>query len=50
MNLLMAGIVDRFDFQFLGAQAEDFESDSDQFASGTRGKGVLNATVKLKSG
>ncbi|KAK8046184.1 cytochrome P450 [Apiospora saccharicola] len=49
MNVLMAGLVDRFDFQFRDARAEDFESDSDQFALGTRGKGVLNATVCRKS-
>ncbi|RYP40757.1 hypothetical protein DL767_001475 [Monosporascus sp. MG133] len=49
MNLLVAGLVDRFDFQFLDARAEDFECDSDQFALGTRGKGVLNATVSRRN-
>lgn len=48
MYLLIAGLVDRFDFRYLNARAGDFECDSDQFAIGTRGKGVLNAIVSQR--
>ncbi|XDG06281.1 hypothetical protein ABKA04_005896 [Annulohypoxylon sp. FPYF3050] len=50
MYLLVANLVDRYDFRYLNAQAEDFECDSDQFAIGTSGKGVLKATVSLRDG
>ncbi|OTB06228.1 hypothetical protein M426DRAFT_72312 [Hypoxylon sp. CI-4A] len=50
MYLLVAILVDRLDFQFFDAKAEDFECDSDQFAIGTKGKGVLKATVSLFGG
>lgn len=50
MYLLVANLVDRFDFGYLNARAKDFECDSDQFAIGTRGKGVLEATVSLRDG
>ncbi|KAI1495963.1 cytochrome P450 [Biscogniauxia marginata] len=50
MYLLVAGLVDRFDFRYLNARADDFECDSDQFAIGTKGKSVLEATVSLRSG
>ncbi|GAW17294.1 hypothetical protein ANO14919_067490 [Xylariales sp. No.14919] len=47
--LLVAGLVDRFDFRYPDARAEDFEITSDQFAIGTKGKGVLKATVSLRN-
>ncbi|KAI1113889.1 cytochrome P450 [Nemania sp. NC0429] len=50
MNLLMAGLIDRFDFDFQNAKPDDFEPDSDQFTIGTKGKGVLNATVSVSGG
>lgn len=48
LYLLLAGLVDRFDFDYINAQAEDFECNSDQFAIGTKGKGVLKATVTVR--
>ncbi|KAF7889348.1 uncharacterized protein EAF01_010841 [Botrytis porri] len=45
MYLLLAALVQRFDFQFEGATSKDFECESDQFIIGTSGKGVLNAVV-----
>ncbi|KAI0428311.1 cytochrome P450 [Xylaria sp. FL1042] len=50
MYLLVAGLVDRFDFQYPNARAGDFECNSDQFAIGTKGKGVLEATASVRSG
>ncbi|ROV86947.1 hypothetical protein VMCG_10772 [Cytospora schulzeri] len=47
MYLVLATLVQRFDFQFTRAKAEDFECDSDQFVIGTKGKGQLEAFVKL---
>ncbi|KAI1827638.1 cytochrome P450 [Xylaria intraflava] len=47
MNLLVAGLVTRFDFRFPTARADDFECISDQFVVGTKGKGVLDATVSV---
>ena len=45
MYMVLAALVQRFDFQFEGAKAEDFECTSDQFIIGTSGKGVIKATV-----
>lgn len=43
MYIIIAALVQRFDFRFEGASAEDFEPYSDEFIIGTRGKGVLMA-------
>ncbi|RYO91541.1 hypothetical protein DL764_008276 [Monosporascus ibericus] len=45
MYMIVAALAQHFDFQFEGATAEDFECTSDQFAVGTKGKGMLIATV-----
>ncbi|KAI2776210.1 cytochrome P450 [Daldinia loculata] len=45
LYLVIATLVYRYNFQFQGATAEDFECISDQFAIGTKGKGILNAIV-----
>ncbi|KAI0506709.1 trichodiene oxygenase [Xylaria bambusicola] len=49
LYLLLSGLVDRFDFHYLNSRAEDFECNSDQFAIGTKGKGVLEATVSVRN-
>ncbi|KAF7950152.1 hypothetical protein EAE96_007447 [Botrytis aclada] len=43
--MLLAALVQRFDFQFEGVTSKNFECESDQFIIGTSGKGVLNAVV-----
>lgn len=48
MYLRIAGLVDRFDFRYLNARAEDFKCNSDQFAIGRQGKSVLEVTVSLR--
>lgn len=45
MYIVISTIIPRFDFKFQGVTARDLECDSDQFAIGTRGKGVMYATV-----
>ncbi|KAI1137268.1 cytochrome P450 [Hypoxylon sp. FL0543] len=50
LYLALAALVQRFDFQFKGAKAEDFECDSDQFVVGTKGKGLLEAHVSIHEG
>ena len=45
MYIFLADLAQRFDFHFEEASAEDFECESDQFAIGTKGKGVLKATI-----
>lgn len=50
MYLAIATLVERFDFQFEDAVAEDFECSSDQFAVGTNSLGSLKATVRLSKG
>lgn len=45
MYLVLAPLVQRFDFQFEGTSAEGFECESDQFIIGTKTRGVLNAFV-----
>ncbi|KAI0850418.1 hypothetical protein F5Y00DRAFT_233277 [Daldinia vernicosa] len=42
---VISTLIYRYNFQFQGAIAEDFECISDQFAIGTSGRGILNATV-----
>ncbi|RFU78097.1 cytochrome p450 [Trichoderma arundinaceum] len=48
--LVLAALVLKFDFDYQGATAADFEVASDEFAIGTRGKGVLNAIVTSVDG
>lgn len=48
LYLVIATLVQKFTFEFVGAKAEDFRCVSDQFVVGTRGKGVLNARVKVR--
>ncbi|KAF7891360.1 uncharacterized protein EAF02_001685 [Botrytis sinoallii] len=45
MYMLLAALVQRFDFHFEGVASKDFKCESDQFIIGTSGKGVLNAFV-----
>ncbi|KAI1761930.1 cytochrome P450 [Hypoxylon sp. FL1150] len=45
MYILIATLVQRYDFKYQGAVAEDFLCVSDQFAIGTKSQGVLRATV-----
>lgn len=48
MYLALATLVQRFTFDFVGAKAEDFQCESDQFVIGTKGRGVLKAHVRLR--
>lgn len=50
MYLILCAFVQRFNFQFVDASAEDFECDSDQFIIGTKGRGVLKAFVTSREG
>ncbi|PQE06880.1 Trichodiene oxygenase protein [Rutstroemia sp. NJR-2017a BVV2] len=43
MYMLLAALVQRFNFRFEGLTSKDFECESDQFIIGTSGKGVLKA-------
>ncbi|KAH8897331.1 cytochrome P450 [Thozetella sp. PMI_491] len=45
MYLLLATLVQKFDFEFVDRCAEDFECTSDQFLIGTKSRGVLKARV-----
>lgn len=45
MYLSFVALVQGFDFDFKGAEVEDFECESDQFAIGTKGKGALKANA-----
>lgn len=47
LYMALAALVQQFNFDFVGASAEDFECVSDQFVIGTRGKGILNARARL---
>jgi len=47
MYMVIAALAQRFDFEFEGAKAEDFECSSDQFIIGTSGKGVIKTTATL---
>lgn len=49
MYLALAALVQGFDFKFEDAKAEDFEFESDQFAIGTKGKGLLRAHVRIRA-
>ncbi|KAI0146123.1 trichodiene oxygenase [Xylariaceae sp. FL1272] len=48
MYLLVAALVDRFNFEMKNVSAEDLVCDSDQFAVGTKSRGVLNANVSIR--
>ncbi|KAI1318870.1 cytochrome P450 [Xylariaceae sp. FL0255] len=48
MYLIIATLINRFDFKYPDATAEDFLAASDQFAIGTKGKGNLNAVVSVR--
>ncbi|XDG05685.1 hypothetical protein ABKA04_005300 [Annulohypoxylon sp. FPYF3050] len=50
MYLVLAALVQRFDFQFEDSKAEDFECESDQFTIGTKGKGLLKAHINILEG
>ncbi|KAG9241457.1 trichodiene oxygenase [Calycina marina] len=45
MYLIVASLVQKFDFRFNNATAKDFECESDQFVICTRGRGVLKSFV-----
>ncbi|KAI0024381.1 cytochrome P450 [Xylariomycetidae sp. FL0641] len=45
MYILVAALVQRFDFEYHGARTEDFLCNSDNFAIGTPSDGVLYATA-----
>jgi hypothetical protein len=45
MHLVLAALVERFNFQFEDISAEDFECNGDQFVIGTRGQSVLKAVA-----
>lgn len=49
MYLVMAILVQRYDFEFQGVTARDLEVESDQFAIGTRSQGVVHATASIHS-
>ncbi|KAI0899294.1 cytochrome P450 [Annulohypoxylon nitens] len=48
--LVLAALVQRFNFQFEDSKAEDFECESDQFTIGTNGKGLLKARISILKG
>lgn len=48
MYLVMAALVQKFDFDFRGLTADHFEVMSDQFIINTKGKAVLEALVSLR--
>jgi hypothetical protein len=50
MYLILAALVEHFDFQFQGAKAEAFECVNDLIAIGTRGKDLLEANVSIREG
>lgn len=45
MYIVIATIIQRFDFKFQGVTARDLECDSDQYAIGTRGKCIMFAAA-----
>ncbi|KAI0869644.1 trichodiene oxygenase [Hypoxylon argillaceum] len=47
LYFVIAALVQTFDFEFTTARAEDFECVSDQFVIGTKGRGFLEAVVKV---
>lgn len=50
MYLVLATLVQRFDFVFEGATAADFEMERDNFAIGTRAGCNLMARVSIHTG
>lgn len=48
LYLALAALIQRFNFDFIGAKAEDFDCSSNQFVIGTKGKGVPKAHVRLR--
>lgn len=50
MYLVLAALVQIFNFQFEDSKAEDFECESDQFTIGTKGKGLLKAHISILKG
>lgn len=42
MYIVLSALVRRFDFEFVGAEARDFECECDHFLIGTRSRSVLN--------
>ena len=48
--MVLATLVQRFDFEIQDASAADFECSSDEFAIGTRSKGVLKVVVSHYNG
>ncbi|KAF7336640.1 Cytochrome P450 [Mycena venus] len=50
MYLVVAALVQRFNFEFEDVTAEDFECVSDQFVIGTRGQSILRALVTAYQG
>ncbi len=45
MYLILAALVQKFDFRFDGVDPDHFEVESDQFIIMTKGKGSLKASV-----
>ncbi|KAH6677237.1 trichodiene oxygenase, partial [Halenospora varia] len=45
MYMVLAALVQRFNFQFDGVSSKDFECESDQFIIGTKESGKLNAFI-----
>lgn len=45
--LFLAAVAQRFDFEFQGVTAKDFECERDQFMIGTFGKGVMHASATV---
>ncbi|KAI2628595.1 cytochrome P450 [Hypoxylon sp. NC1633] len=50
LYLIVATLVQRFDFQFEGVTGEDFECTSDQFIIGNNIKGMLHAIATIHEG
>lgn len=45
MYMVLAALVQRFNFQFDGVSSKDFECESDQFIIGTKENGKLNVFI-----
>jgi hypothetical protein len=45
MYLVVAMLVQRYDFEFHDVTARDLQAESDQFAIGTRCKGIVHASA-----
>lgn len=46
MYLVVAILLQRYDIEFHDITARDFQAESDQFAIGTRSRGIVHASVK----